>query len=259
MEPTDQKDTETKALPGVEDDEKMLSLVSHKLRTPLSIINGYSEAILSQSSKENFSPFTAKALEEIHKQGTKLCYLVDKLLFFNKVIHLRTKDVAYKTINLKELLKNCANDAISHDEETASLPPASTVAKRGTFIEIDCPSALELKADEELLAFLAEELLSNAIKFNNKAEKIIKVQCAHHGDSISISIRDYGAGIRPQDVNKIFERFYQVDDYFTGQIDGWGLGLTIVKKIMDLHHGSISVVSDRGLGSIFTLSFPLVA
>ena len=67
----------------------------------------------------------------------------------------------------------------------------------------------------------------------------------------------YGAGVRPQDVNKIFERFYQVDDYFTGQIDGWGLGLTIVKKIIDLHNGSISVISDRGLGTIFTASFPV--
>ena len=248
-----------KTLQGAEDDSKMLSLVSHKLKTPLSIINGYSEAILSQSSKENFSPFTAKALEEIHKQGTKLCYLVDKLLFFNKINNLSAKDLALKTINLKELLKACANEAISREEE-ASLPASTTdVTKRGTFIEIDCPNGLELKADEELVSFLIEELLSNAIKFNNKPEKIIKIQCAHHGDSISISVRDYGAGIRPQDVGKIFERFYQVDDYFTGQIDGWGLGLSMVKKSIELHNGSISVISDRGLGSIFTLNFPVGA
>ena len=101
------------------------------------------------------------------------------------------------------------------------------------------------------------ELLANAIKFNNKLEKIIKVQGTNHGDSISISVRDYGVGIRPQDVSKIFEPFYQVDDYFTGQISGWGLGLPMVQRILDLHRGSISVVSDRGLGSIFTLSFPL--
>ena len=247
-----------KTLNGSEEDGKMLSLVSHKLKTPLSIINGYSEAILSQSSKENFSPFTAKALEEIHKQGTKLCYLVDKLLFFNKVSNLSEKDLALKTITLKDLLKTCANEAISREEEMAPISSAN-VTKRGTSIEIDCPTGLELKADAELVAFLIEELLSNAIKFNNKPEKIIKIQCAHHPDSISISVRDYGTGIRPQDVNKIFERFYQVDDYFTGQIDGWGLGLSMVKKIIDLHHGSISVISDRGLGSIFTLNFPLVA
>lgn len=253
------EDAVIKTLQGEEEDNRMLSLVSHKLKTPLSIINGYSEAILSQANKENFSPFTAKALEEIHKQGTKLCNLVDKLLLFNKVNSLTRKDLTYKMINLKELLKACANDAISQEEELATLPSSSTVAKRGTYVEIDCTSTLELQADQELVSFMAEELLTNAIKFNNKAEKIIKVQCTHHADSISISFRDYGTGIRPQDVNKIFDRFYQVDDYFTGQIDGWGLGLSIVKKIMELHGGSISVVSDRGLGSIFTLSFPVIA
>ena len=252
-----EQDPVLESLQNDENSTKMLSLVSHKLKTPLSIINGYSEAILSQSAKEKFSPFTAKALEEINKQGTKLCSLVDKLLFFNKVEALQAKDLAKKTINLKSLVKTSANEAISHDEETAPVSSESTISKKGTFIEIYCPYSLEIKADEELMAFLLEELMSNAIKFNNKAEKTIKVQCAHHGDSVSISVRDYGTGIRPQDVNKIFDRFYQVDDYFTGQIDGWGLGLPMVKKILNLHGGSISVISDRGLGSIFTVSIPV--
>ncbi len=251
------KDPVSKTLQREKNSAKILSLVSHKLKTPLSIINGYSEAILSQSSKEKFSPFTAKALEEINKQGTKLCSLVDKLLFFNKVENLHTDELNKKTLQLKDLLKTCANDAISHEEEMSTIPATvDSVTKRGTFIEIDCPSSLEIKADGELMAFLLEELIMNAIKFNSKPEKIIKVQGAHHGDSISISVRDYGAGIRPQDVNQIFEQFYQVDDYFTGQIDGWGLGLSIVKRIIELHGGSISVISDRGLGSIFTVSLP---
>jgi len=253
------QDPVSKTIQQAPTEEKMLSLVSHKLRTPLSIINGYSEAILSQSTKENFSPFTAKALEEIHKQGTKLCSLVDKLLFFNKLTGMQAKDLAKKTINLKELIRVCANDMIAQEEEAAANTAEKSVAKRGTFIEVDCPSSLEIQADQELLAFLVQELLSNAIKFNNKPEKIIKIQCAHHGDSISLSCRDYGEGIRPQDVSKIFDRFYQVDDYFTGQIEGWGLGLTMVKKIIDLHKGSISVISDRGLGSIFTLNFPVIS
>ena len=250
-----------KTFQGNQSEDKMLSLISHKLKTPLSIINGYSEAILSQAAKENFSPFTTNALEEIHKQGTKLCSLVDKLLFFNKVNSLSSKDLAKKSIPLKALLKTCANEAILHDERGAGVPADknNAVAKRGTFIEIDCPSSLEISADEELLTFMIEEMLDNAIKFNNKPEKIIKVQCTSHGDSISISVRDYGEGIRPQDVNKIFEHFYQVDDYFTGQIEGWGIGLSIVKTIVDLHNGSISVISDRGLGSIFTVSFPVTA
>ena len=247
-----------KTLKGDEEDSKTLSLISHKLKTPLSIINGYSETILSQAKKENFSPFTTNALEEIHKQGTKLCNLVDNLLFFNKVNSLTEKELTLKTIPLRELIKTCANEAVSKEDDALPFASDAEITKRGTFIEIDCPANLELKADETLMAFLVEELLSNAIKFNNKPEKIIKVQCAHHGDSISLSVRDYGAGIRPQDVTKIFERFYQVDDYFTGQITGWGLGLSMVKKIVELHRGSISVISDRGLGSIFTLNLPVI-
>ena len=65
-------------------------------------------------------------------------------------------------------------------------------------------------------------------------------------------------GIRPQDVSRIFEPFYQVDDDQTGQVTGWGLGLTMVKRILDLHNGAINVVSDRGLGSIFTVNLPIL-
>ncbi len=239
---------------------RALALISHKLKTPLSIINGYSEAILSQSKKEKFSPFTSKALEEINKQGSRMSLLVDKLMSFNKVTSAETEGIEKQPVYLKNLIKECATKAISQEEETAVPEPSQEDAtiKRGTFVEIDCPEHLNVTANEEMLRLCIQELLANAIKFNNKMEKIIKVQCANHGDSISISVRDYGAGIRPQDVNQIFEPFYQVDDYFTGQISGWGLGLPMVKRILELHNGSISVVSDRGLGSIFTINFPVL-
>lgn len=239
---------------------RALTLISHKLKTPLSIINGYSEAILSQAGKEKFSPFTAKALEEINKQGGRMSLLVDKLVSFNKVTAAQNEGIEKQPVYLKPLIKDCAAKAIAQEEETAApaAPAEESAVKRGTFVEIDCPERLSVTANEEMLRLCIQELLANAIKFNNKMEKIIKVQCANHGDSISISVRDYGAGIRPQDVSRIFEPFYQVDDYFTGQISGWGLGLPMVKRILDLHSGSISVVSDRGLGSIFTINFPLL-
>ena len=239
---------------------RALTLISHKLKTPLSIINGYSEAILSQAGKEKFSPFTAKALEEINKQGGRMSLLVDKLVAFNKVTTAQNEGIEKQPVYLKPLIKDCAAKAIAQEEETAvpEAPRDEASIKRGTFVEIDCPERLSVTANEEMLRLCIRELLANAIKFNNKMEKIIKVQCANHGDSISISVRDYGAGIRPQDVSRIFDPFYQVDDYFTGQISGWGLGLPMVKRILDLHNGSISVVSDRGLGSIFTINFPLL-
>ena len=237
--------------------EKSLALISHKLRTPLSIINGYSEAVLSQAGKENFSPFTSKALGEIHKQGARLSLLIEKLAAFTKVSAAQESTLEKQSIDLKALIKTCSAKAIAQSEEDALPAQPQEGVKRGTFIEIDCSSQLTLNANEEMLQLCVCELLSNAIKFNTKMEKTIKVHGTHHGDSISISVRDYGVGIRPQDVSKIFEPFYQVDDYFTGQVSGWGLGLTMVQRVLALHHGSINVVSNRGLGSIFTLSFPL--
>lgn len=235
---------------------KALTLISHKLRTPLSIINGYSEAILSQAEKEKFSPFTTKALEEINKQGNRMSMLIDKLMAFNQVAIADASHLEKQPVELKNLIKECASKVIAQDEGAIPTKPSKGV-KRGTFIEIDCSNQLKLLANAEMLRLAVQELLENAIKFNNKMEKIIRVQATNHGDSISISIRDYGVGIRPQDVSQIFEPFYQVDDYFTGQVGGWGLGLPMVQRILNLHNGSISVVSDRGLGSIFTLSFPL--
>ena len=235
---------------------KILSLVSHKLKTPLSIINGYSEAILSQAGKEKFSPFTSKALEEINKQGLKMGELVDKLLNYNKISSMKPIDLKKTDINLKTLVKECASHAIAKDDDSAPAPTTEPTAKRGTYIEIDCSERLNVHADKEILKAMLEEMLDNAIKFNNKMEKIIKLQCANHGNTVSISVRDYGAGIRPQDVNRIFEPFYQVDDYFTGQINGWGLGLPMLKN-GELHGGTVNVVSDRGLGSIFTVTLPI--
>ena len=238
---------------------KILSLVSHKLKTPLSIINGYSEAILSQAGKEKFSPFTSKALEEINKQGGKMAELVDKLLNYNKISAMKPADLKKTDINLKTLVKECASRAIAKDDDSAAPAPAASepAAKRGTYIEIDCSERVSEHADKEILKAMLEEMLDNAIKFNNKMEKIIKLQCANHGDTVSISVRDYGAGIRPQDVNRIFDPFYQVDDYFTGQINGWGLGLPMLKNGAELHGGTVNVVSDRGLGSIFTVTLPI--
>jgi signal transduction histidine kinase len=240
---------------------RTLTIISHKLRTPLSIINGYSEAILSQSGKEKFSPFTAKAFDEINKQGSHMSLLLNKLINFNRVISTNIDELDKKPVALKPLIKENAAKAVSQEEEDTiiSLPDEENSSiKRGTFVEIDCPEKMVLTANEEMMNLCVLELLANAIKFNNKMEKVIKVQVTNHGDSISLSVRDFGVGIRPQDVTNIFEPFYQVDDDFTGQINGWGLGLPMVKRILELHRGTVSVVSDRGLGSIFTVNFPIV-
>ena len=245
--------------PATEVNAKALSLISHKFKTPLSIITGYTEAMLAQASKEKYSPFTTKALEEINQQGDQLSKLLDKLAAYNQVLVVQQQGIQKQEVLLKPLIKQCAAKAIELEGDVFSIAePGAETTKKGTFVEIDCPEQLALHGNEEMLRLCVQELIANAIKFNNKLEKIIKVQGTNHGDCISISVRDYGTGIRPHEVDLIFETFYQVDDDFTGQISGWGLGLPMVKRIVDLHNGSISVVSDRGLGSIFTVNFPIV-
>lgn len=245
--------------PDLNINTQALTMIAHKLRTPLSIINGYCEALQIQQ-KSSLSPFAAKALEEMGVQGTHLSQLVDKLIAFNKVFSLKPETFEKKELALKPLIKDSAARALIIAESLAgaSAPSEDTIMRRGAFVETDCPDQLTLTANEETLRLCIEELLTNAIKFNNKTEKIIKIQCVNHGNCVSLSVRDYGTGIRPQDVGRIFEPFYQVDDDLTGQISGWGLGLTMVQRILDLHGGSISVVSDRGLGSIFTLNLPIL-
>jgi len=238
---------------------RTLTLIAHKLRTPLSIINGYSEAILAQAEKEKFSPFTLKAMEEVYSQGGRMALLIEKLAAFNKVMSTDKRLLEKRPVVLKSLLGDCASKILMQAEGFGSQPAKEETAavKRGVQVDIDCPSNATVSGNEEMLRLCVRELLTNAIKFNNKMEKIIKVQVANHGNSISLSVRDYGVGIRPQDVPHLFEPFYQVDDDFTGQISGWGVGLAMVEQIAKLHNATLNVVSDRGLGSIFTIKFPL--
>lgn len=237
---------------------KILSLVTHKLRTPLSIINGYAEAVVMQLEKEKVSPFTAKAIEEIVKQGAKMGALVDKLLNFAKVDDMKESELNTVSFPLKPLVYEAAEEVLSANEENSApvVKNSAGLSAGNIAVEITCPDDLSLFADRELFKTVLFELIDNAVKFNNKLEKVIQVYCFKHSTYTAVSIKDTGVGIRAQDVNNIFEKFFQVDDFFTGQIEGWGLGLALAKRIMDMHGGSISVVSDKGVGSVFTLNIP---
>ena len=232
---------------------KILSLISHKFRTPLSIINGYSDALIEQEHAEKMSAFAEKAVEEIHKQGNHLTYLVDRLIRFTKVEEMETKDIVKTPLQLRSLIKAAALEVLEDAE--GDLENGGDVLSKGAVrLEINCSPDFGLMGDETLMSSAVKELISNALKFNTGAKKNVNIYCQKHNNNISVSVKDNGAGIRPGEINKIFDKFYQIDEYFTGQIEGWGLGLAFVKKVMYLHGGMVSVVSDKGLGSVFTLT-----
>ncbi|MGB2578549.1 signal transduction histidine kinase [Elusimicrobium simillimum] len=238
---------------------RIISLISHKLRTPLSIINGYSDAVLFQKDKEKLSPFTAKAIEEINKQGKNLADLIDRLLMFGKADDMKAQDITKTPLNVREIIFDAAKSALTLEDapaETTLLIKGDHIIFGNIRIEINCPSDITVMGNETLLKSALRELVLNAVKFNKNVEKITKIYCLKHSSNISISVKDNGSGIRPGEVSRIFDRFYQVDEFFTGQVEGWGLGLPFVKRVMDLHEASISVVSDVGLGSVFSLTLP---
>jgi signal transduction histidine kinase len=103
-----------------------------------------------------------------------------------------------------------------------------------------------------------EKLIENAIKFNDKEKRQVRIAGRSDGETIMLEIIDNGKGIPSEEYGRIFQKFYQVEEYFTGQIEGVGLGLALVKHIVELHGGAIAVESVLGKGSTFRLTLPIL-
>lgn len=235
---------------------KLLALVSHKLKTPLSIINGYSETILSTVQPGEMSAFNLEALRNINKQGQKMAVLVDRLVHFSRIKDLKESDLRKEQLNLYYLLNEVATKCAFRDDAINITSSEETMRRKGPNIEIKCNEDVKIFADKSLLCLAVEELLDNGIKFNNNMNKRIKLFYYQEEGQDIVAVADNGVGIKEEETNKIFEKFYQIDDFFTGQIEGWGLGLASVKKIMSLHKGSIALRSQYGVGTIISLKFP---
>ncbi|MBO4707615.1 MAG: HAMP domain-containing histidine kinase [Elusimicrobiaceae bacterium] len=237
---------------------RVLSLVSHKLKTPLSIINGYSEAILSTVKPKEMSNFNIKALEDINKQGEKLSVLVDKLIRFANISDLLPEDLEKKNVNVKKIFSEVSSKCILRDDSITVNSSDNTIRRKAPTIEIKCENDTTVHADGTLLAIAIEELVDNAIRFNNNASKKLRLFYYQDHEKDVLAVADNGVGIREEHITKIFHKFYQIDDFFTGQIEGWGLGLALVKRIMNLHGGNITVRSQYGVGTIISLVFPKI-
>ena len=235
---------------------KLLALVSHKLKTPLSIINGYSETILSQLQPGEMSAFNIQALRNISKQGEKMSLLVDRLVHFSSINDLKEVNIKKEEIPLNTVLEEVVAKCAFRDDDISANSSEETMRQKGPSIEIKCPADIKIFADRNLLMMAVEELVDNSIKFNNNMNKRIKLFYYMEGDLDIVAVADNGVGIKEEYSNKFFDTFYQVDDYFTGQIEGWGLGLALVRRIMALHKGHIALRSQYGVGSIISLKFP---
>jgi two-component system phosphate regulon sensor histidine kinase PhoR len=231
--------TDLKRLENVRKD--FVANVSHELRTPVSVIKGFAETLLSEgrdlSPEKNLQFITI-----IHNHAERLANLISDLLALSRM-----------------------ESGVMELEPTA-VNPGATVARVFNLLEgkalakqislIAAPSLANsppVLADPSKLEQVLINLLDNAIKFTT-AGGCITVSASHQNDLIRIDVTDTGVGISPQDLSRIFERFYRVDAARSRDMGGTGLGLSIVKHIVQAHGGTISVDSTPGKGSTFSFT-----
>jgi two-component system phosphate regulon sensor histidine kinase PhoR len=216
--------------------------VSHELKTPITAIKGFVETL--QDGAILRAPEGARFLAIIERHVRRLEALIDDLLSLSQIEQDNEKGV----VQLKETeLLNPLKTAVQLCHEKA--------VSRGVRILLTCREGTSARINEPLIEQAIVNLLDNAIKYSD-AGAAVHVEVSESDQDIRIRVRDQGRGIESQHLPRLFERFYRVEKGRTRASGGTGLGLAIVKHIAHAHAGSVSVESEPGKGSTFTLVLP---
>jgi len=218
-----------------------LSLISHKLRTPLAAVTGFADILCDELTPES-DPMLTKAIRTIRAQGAKVTELVDKLL-------------SYTTIESPDVQITLEPFALDEAVQEALESLKEKLDERGAKVDAP-PSSLIVVGDKRLIIESLKNLIDNAVKFNLKPGPVAIVRAQAEGDWAAVTVADTGPGVPPEDVERVFSRFHQVEKDFTGQQDGMGLGLAFVRKVAELHGGGAVLRSTLGTGSTVTLTLP---
>jgi signal transduction histidine kinase len=221
---------------------QFLATVNHELRTPLSAIIGYAR-LLWRGTEGQIAPLQRENLQDLMNNAERLLAQIDSLLDFAK-IEAGKMEVQIEPVRVEELIQGTA----------ATMEPIVNKDSVRLVCEISCDSTL-LYTDCEKLRQIMLNLLSNAVKFTDHGEIKISV-CQVNGD-FKLAVADTGIGIEKTDMDKIFEEFNRGRLSSSGRYRGTGLGLTIVKRLVDILGGSIAVESELQKGSTFTVTLPM--
>jgi signal transduction histidine kinase len=226
----------------VEEQNQFISDASHELRTPLTSLKSAMEVNLRD--KELTLADARKLIKENIEDVNQLQSLSDHLL--QLTAYQKSDDsIKLERVELREIVAR----AVAKVEPMAK--------KKKITIERTKVENVEIKADKYNLNDLLVILLDNAIKYSPE-KKTIKVEAKRTDGSVWLVVKDEGMGISKKDVPHIFERFYRADSARSKDgIGGYGLGLSIAKKIAEMHRGSISVKSQLGKGTTFTVKLPI--
>ena len=218
--------------------------MSHELRTPLAAILGYAE--LMQEGFHGALPDKAKAtLARVQSNGKHLLGLINSVLDIAKI------ESGQFSLNLAEYALDSMVETVR--VATESLAAAKTLALT-TEVASNLPRGL---GDEQRLTQVLLNLVGNAIKFTDRGE--VRITAAARDGHFALDVRDTGPGIPPEEQERIFKEFHQIDNSSTRTKGGTGLGLAIAKQIVEMHGGRIWVESTPGEGATFRMVLPVRA
>lgn len=228
-------------LDGLKD--QFVQNVTHELRTPLSIIQGYIQ-LLGDEALGELLPEQREAVSIIGKRAAGLQRLCDDLTTM-----LQTQAQVPKRVSVD--FGQLAHELIADFKLEAKSAGLRLLAD----IDPDLPM---LQGDPDHLRQVLDNLISNAIKFTPTGGRVT-VRLEPVGESIVVEVRDTGVGIPPDQLGDVFRRFYQIDGSITRRYGGTGLGLALVKEVVEAHDGTIEVESEPGKGSLFRVRLPTLA
>jgi PAS domain S-box-containing protein len=220
--------------------------MSHELRTPLNAIIGYSEMLQEDAALLGLDDF-GDDLQKIYRSGKHLLDLINDILDMTK-IEAGKLEIYYDDFDVPMLVWDTSK----------TIQPL--VLKNNNRLNIKCDLKLgEIRADMTRLRQVLLNILSNACKFTKSGEIQIKVnrQDSEQGEFFCFTISDTGIGISPENIQNLFQPFNQADSSTTRQYGGTGLGLAISHRLCQMMGGDITVISELGLGSIFTICLPV--
>jgi len=219
---------------------QLLSTVSHELRTPLASIKGFATTLLRQDVKWDEAT-QRDFLRIIEEETDRLAEIIDNLLEMSQ-IEAGALRIAKEPTQLRQMIREVVDEMRMRTE--------------AHYFVVDLPAELpRVSIDPRRIRQVLHNLIGNAIKYTKGGQ--ITVGCEVEGEHVVVSVTDQGEGIQPQFIDKVFERFFQVDGASTRRVGGSGLGLSISRGIVEAHDGKMWVESMMGKGSAFRFTLPL--
>lgn len=234
------KDNAEEKLRSEQQNKELISNISHDLKTPITAIKGYVEGLMDgvadTPEKQN------KYLQTVYSKAIDMDHLINELSFYSKI---DTNKIPYtfNRINVVGYFEDCAED-IGRELEDEGF---------GFSYQNYVDDSVQMIADAEQIKRVINNIVGNSKKYSDKAETKIRMTVKDVGDFVQIEIEDNGKGIAAKDLPYIFDRFYRTDASRNSSKGGSGIGLSIVKKIMEDHGGKIWVTSKEGIGTVMYL------